>query len=345
MKALVLEGIKNFAIRDVPDPDLRPGGAIIEVQANGVCRSDWHAWVGDNIRDYPVILGHEMTGIVAEVADGVENWKTGDRVVVPFSGSDGTCEYCKSGRSHLCDSFQVPGYNYAGGYAEVVSVPLADRNLVRLPDSVSFRDGAALGCRFMTSFHGLVDRVQVQPGEWVVVYGCGGVGLSAVNIAVALGATAIGVDINPANLELAKTMGAEFVIDASKEDPVAATVEITRGGAHVAVDALGLAETCVNSIRSLRKAGRQLQIGVTTKKEGGHIPVPIDLMVWKELALFATIGMPAHRYDAMVPLVATGRLTPGKMVTGEISLNQVANVMEDMTQSRNVGTYVVTKFN
>jgi propanol-preferring alcohol dehydrogenase len=344
MKALVLEGIKELAIRDVPDPELSPGGAIIEVQANGVCRSDWHAWVGDNIRKYPVILGHEMTGVVTKVAEGVKNWKRGDRVVVPFSGSDGTCEYCRSGRSHLCDSFLVPGYTYAGGYAQYVNVPLADRNLVRLPESVSFRDGAALGCRFMTSFHGLVDRVAVQPGEWVVVYGCGGVGLSAINIAVALGATVIGVDINPANLALAKTMGAAFVIDASATDPVEATLQITNGGAHVSVDALGRAETCVNSIKSLRKAGRQLQVGVTTKKEGGQIAVPIDLMVFKELQITATIGMPAHRYDAMVPLVAAGRLVPGKMVTGEISLAQVSDIMEQMSASTNVGTYVVTKF-
>ena len=345
MRALVLEGVQKLSIQTLPDPTPKRGSIIVNVKANGVCRSDWHAWIGDIPRNYPIVLGHEMAGIVEEVAEGVVRFKKGDRVVVPFSGSDGTCEHCMGGSAHLCDNMIVPGRNYNGGYGEFVCVELADRNVVRLPEEVSFRDGAALGCRFMTSFHGIVDRAKVQGGEWVVVYGCGGIGLSAVNIANALGARVIGVDLNPANLALATAMGAEHVINARETKSVEAIMEITKGGAHVSVDALGITETCVNGILSLRKGGRHLQIGITTKKEAGHISVPIDMMVYRELSIVGTLGMSPSRYSAMIPLVASGRLTPGKMVTGEIGLSQVEGIFHTMTNSELTGTYVMTNYN
>lgn len=345
MKALVLEGIQKLSIQDVPEPKLTPGGAIIRVVANGVCRSDWHCWMGDIPRAYPIVIGHEMAGIVEEVGAGVTRYRKGDRVVVPFVGSDGTCEYCQSGHAHLCENTMIPGRNYWGGFGEFVNIPLADRNMVPLPEEVSFRDGAALGCRFMTSFHGVIDRAQVTAGEWVVVYGCGGVGLSAINVASALGARVIGVDLNRSNLDLAKVMGAEFVIDGRETDnPAQAVMELTKGGAHVSVDALGITETCVNGIRSLRKGGRHLQIGLTTKKEAGHISVPIDLMIYRELQIIGTLGMAPHRFTSMIPLVASGRLTPGKLVTREIGLSEVPDVFERMTRSALTGTCVVTDF-
>ena len=342
MKALVLEAVQKLSILNLPDPKPSKGDIIVRVEANGVCRSDWHAWIGDIPRNYPIVLGHEMAGVVEEVASGVVRFKKGDRVVVPFSGSDGSCQHCMAGNAHLCDSMTAPGRNYNGGYARFVCVPAADRNVVRLPDEVSFRDGAALGCRFMTSFHGIVDRAKVEAGEWVAVFGCGGIGLSAVNIATALGARVIGIDLNPANLELARSMGAEAVVDARATDPVEAVMEITKGGAHVSVDALGIAATCVNGIRSLRKGGRHLQVGITTKKEAGYISVPIDLMVYRELSIVGTLGMSPHRYGSMMPLVASGRLSPGKMVTGEIGLSEVEGIFHRMTNSEVTGTFVMT---
>ena len=344
MKAMILEGVQKLAIRDVPDPEPGALGVLVRVMANGVCRSDWHAWIGDIPRPYPMIIGHEMCGVIEEVLPGVTRFKKGDRVVVPFSGSDGTCPCCQRGAAHLCDNPLIPGRTYPGGYAEYVSVPLADRNLVPLPDEVSFTEGAALGCRFMTSFHGVVDQAAVQPGEWVVVYGCGGIGLSAINIAAAVGCRVIGVDVNPANLELARQMGAEFTINSRDTKPVEAVHEITKGGAHVSVDALGIAETCVNGLLSLRKSGRHLQIGITTKAEAGYVKVPVDMMVMRELKLVGSLGMSPHRYDSMIPLIVQKRLTPGKMVNREISLSEVEGIFESMTKSANTGTFVVTKF-
>ena len=344
MKALVLDGIEKMTVRDVPDPQPGALGALVRVMANGVCRSDWHIWRGDIHRPFPTIMGHEMAGVVEEVMPGVTRFRKGDRVVVPFSGSDGTCPYCLRGSSHLCDNLMIPSKAYTGGFAEYVAVPLADRNLVGLPDEVSFLDGAALGCRFMTSFHALVDRAAVRAGEWVAVHGCGGIGLAAINIAAAMGCRVIGVDINPSNLELARSMGAHHVIDGRKSAPVGAVMEITGGGAHVSVDALGITETCVNGILGLRKGGRHVQIGLTTKQEGGHVRVPLDEMVKRELALIGSVGMPAHQYESMIPLVAGKQLSPGRMVTKEIALSDVASVFDAMTRFAATGTFVVTQF-
>lgn len=344
MKALVLEGVQKMTLQDIPEPRPEPGGILLKVMANGVCRSDWHAWMGDVPRTFPIVPGHELAGVVEEVTPGVSRFRKGDRVVLPFSGSEGQCEYCMSGRPHLCDAPITPGKTYNGGFGEYVAVPMADRNALHLPEEISFRDGAALGCRFMTSFHGIVDRARVGAGEWVVVYGCGGIGLSAVNIAAALGARVIGVDLNPKNLELAKAMGAEAAIDARDGDPVEAVMEITRGGADVSVDALGITATCVNGIKSLRKNGRHLQIGLTTQKEKGHISVPIDLMVFKELSLVGTLGMAPFRFGSMLPLVAEGRLSPGRMVTAEIGLTEVPRIFDEMTRQEVTGTYVVTDY-
>lgn len=344
MKALVLEDVQKLAVRDVEDAQPGQDGVLIRVMANGVCRSDWHAWVGDFKRSFPLVMGHEVTGIVEEVRPGVTRFKKGDRVVVPFTGSDGTCPHCQAGASHLCDNPLIPGKNYSGGYAQYMGVPLADRNLIALPDEVSFVEGAALGCRFMTSFHGLVDQAKVEPGEWVVVFGCGVVGLSAINIASALGAQVIAVDINPANLALAQKVGASFTINSRETDPVQAVMEITRGGAHVAVDALGIADTCVKGILSLRKLGRHLQIGITTKAEAGYIRIPIDVIVYKELRLIGSLGMPAHRFEQMLPMIVQRRLTPGALVNREVALSDVGSIFEGMSKSTVTGAAVVTQF-
>jgi D-arabinose 1-dehydrogenase-like Zn-dependent alcohol dehydrogenase len=344
MKALVLEGIQRLAVRDVADAEPGPEGVLIRVEANGVCRSDWHAWNGDLKREFPLIMGHEMTGVIEEVRPSVTRFRKGDRVVVPFAGSDGTCEHCQSGLSHLCDHPLIPGKTYSGGYAEYVGVPLADRNLVALPDEISFTEGAALGCRFMTSFHGLVDQAKVGPGEWVVVFGCGVVGLSAINIASALGAQVIGIDVNPGNLDLAKRLGAHFVVNSREANAVEAVMDLTRTGAHVSVDALGIAETCVNGILCLRKGGRHLQIGITTKEEAGYIRIPIDVIVYKELKVIGSLGMAAHRFSSMLPMIVQGRLSPGKMINREISLSEVGSIFESMTKSTNTGAFVVTQF-
>ena len=350
MRAAVMEAVRQpLVVRDMPDPDTPPNGVRLRVEANGICRTDWHLWTGDwtwvgVALPTPHVLGHEFCGVVEEVGPEVTRWKKGDRVLVPFSSGEGTCEWCRSGHHNVCDSFLTPGVVYWGGYGRYVGVPYADVNLVELPESVGFVDAASMGCRFMTSFHAVVDQAKVQPGEWVAVHGCGGVGLSAVQIATAIGANVIAVDVADDKLAFARELGAVATINATKDDPAGAIAGITHGGAQVSIDALGIAATCRNSIMSLRKRGRHLQIGLTSAAEKGEIAIPIDLMVLKELSFISSVGMAAPRFGHMLRMVEQGKLAPGKLVHRRISLEEVSGVLETMDSYANVGVTVIDKY-
>ena len=351
MKAAVLEALrKPLVVKDMPDPQCFPNGAVIRVEANGICRSDWHAWMGDwswfgLVLPLPHVLGHEFCGVVEEVGPEIKNFKKGDRVVVPFSQGEGSCEYCRAGHSNICMLPLTPGFAYWGGYGHYVGVPFADMNLVPLPGDIDYVEAASMGCRFMTSFHGVVDQAQVKPGEWVAVHGCGGIGLSAIHIASAMGANVIGIDLDDKKLELAKKLGATAVVNGKKVDALSAIMDLTKGGAHVSVDALGIATTCRNSIMSLRKRGRHLQIGLTTEAEKGEIPVPIDRIVQMELQLIGSLGMQAARYPAMLQMVESRKLSPKQMVTQTVGLNKASEILSEMSSFQNVGVTVIDNYN
>ncbi|MEE2980074.1 MAG: zinc-dependent alcohol dehydrogenase family protein [Pseudomonadota bacterium] len=350
MRAAVMEGVREpLVVRDMPDPECAPHGAIVRVEANGVCRSDWHGWVGDwgwiGVEfEFPHVLGHEFCGVVEEVGAEVKRFKAGDRVIVPFSQGEGSCELCLTGHSNICQQGFAPGFSYWGGFGSMTALPHADTNLVLMPETMSFVDGAGLGCRYMTSFHGIVDQAQVRPGEWVAVHGCGGIGLSVIQIATALGANVIGIDIDPAKLTFAKRLGAVETVLAGNTDPAEAVHEITKGGAHVSVDGLGIKATCQNSIASLRPRGRHLQIGQTGAEEQGEIAVPIDVILGRELVLVGSSGMPAMGYGAMLNMIAAGRLAPGKLVTQTLSLEEAGAVLASMDNFSTIGIPVIDRY-
>lgn len=350
MKAAVLEKLREpLVVRNMPDPQCLPNGAIVRVEANGICRSDWHAWQGDwswfgLVLPLPHVLGHEFCGVVEEVGPEIRNFRKGDRVVVPFSQGDGTCEYCRNGHSNICATPLTPGFAYWGGYGRLVGVPFADMNLVALPGDIDFVEAASMGCRFMTSFHGVVDQAQVKPGEWVAVHGCGGIGLSAVHIAAAMGANVIGVDLDDVKLELARKVGATHVVNGKKTDAVQAIMDLTKGGAHVAVDALGVKATCRNAIMSLRKRGRHLQIGLTTQAEQGEVSMPIDRIVQMELQIIGSLGMQASHYPAMLQMVEARKLKPKGMVTQTVPLEKASGILAEMTNFQNVGVTIIDQY-
>ena len=219
-----------LGLETLPDPECPADGAIIEVKANGICRSDWHAWMGhDPIITLPHVPGHEFAGVVAEVGAEVRNWRVGVRVTAPFCCACGRCRECLDGHQNICDNQYQPGFSGWGSFAQYVRVPHADLNLVALPETVNFVAAASLGCRFMTAFGGLVDKAKLRPGETLAVHGCGGVGLSAIMIAVALGANVIAVDISDAQLERAEALGAAHTVNAKKQNPVQAIRDLADG--------------------------------------------------------------------------------------------------------------------
>ena len=348
MKAAVLEAFKKPMVvhEHWPDPECGPEDAIVKVEANGICRSDWHVcegdweWIGLQ-PELPHVIGHEYCGIVEEVGSQVKNFRKGDRVICPFNFGCGTCSFCRSGHQNTCENFEGAGFVKPGGYGQYAGVTKADINLVALPESIPFVEAASMGCRFMTSFHGVVDQARVGAGDWVAIHGCGGIGLAATQIATSLGANVIAVDINDESLAVAKQMGVLHTVNAAKEDAPAAVVELSGGGVHVSVDALGIATTCLNSILSLRSRGRHLQIGLTTQEEKGFVSLPVDIMVARELEFVGTIGMQPQRYPSMLNMVESGKLTPGKMVTNIVGIDEAAGVISSMANYGTVGTTVV----
>lgn len=289
----------------------------------------------------PLVMGHEFGGMVEEVGSDVQNFKPGDRVTVPFHMACGRCEYCYSSRSNLCLAHGVIGVHFNGGYGRLASVPDADVNLVRLPDEVDFLSASAMGCRYMTSFHGVVDRAKVQPGEWFAVFGVGGIGLSAIQIAAALGAQVVAVDISDEKLEMARKEGAVASVNAAEDDPAEAVRDVTGGGADVSLDALGSEKTILPAVLSLRKGGRHLQIGLTSQEEQGMVPLPVDAMVLQEVTFIPSLGCPVTSYPGLLRLVADKKLKPKRLVTNTVSVEEASDVLSSMTDFATLGFNVI----
>ena len=316
-------------LADVPDPDCPDDGVVVKVGATGVCRSDWHAWKGHDPVVLPHTPGHELAGTVATVGPQVRSWSVGDRVTVPFVCGCGRCGYCASGNAQVCPDQTQPGFTGLGSFAELVALHAADTNLVALPDSVDFVTAASLGCRFATAFRALTAHGRVGPGDWLAVHGCGGVGLSALMIGVALGARVVAVDISPAALTLARELGAEVVDAAADPDPAATVRRVTGGGAHASLDALGAPTTAVASVRSLRPRGRHVQVGLLLG-DAATPPIPMDVVVGRELEIYGSHGMPARDYPAMLALVADGTLRPDLLLGSVIGLEDAGAALAAM---------------
>jgi propanol-preferring alcohol dehydrogenase len=203
---------------------------------------------------------------------------------------------------------------------------------------------AALGCRFMTSYHGIVDQAAVRPGEWVAIFGVGGVGLSAVQIAAAVGARVIAVSRSEEKLAKARHEGAEVTIKAGADTP-ARILDITRGGAAVSVDALGSIETTLPALQSLGKYGRHVQLGLTGAEEAGVMSIPMDLVVFKELRIVGSLGCPIASYTGMLSMVAAGKLQPARLVESAIPVADAGKVLSDMTDYSTLGFSVINKWN
>jgi alcohol dehydrogenase len=346
MKAAMYEKFQgSISLVDIPMPELSPAGVIVKVEASGLCRSDWHGWMGhDPDIVLPHVPGHELAGVIKECGEDVKLWKKGDRVTVPFVCACGNCPQCADGNQQICDNQTQPGFTHWGSFAEYVALDFADVNLVALPETMDYVTAASLGCRFVTSFRGVVDQGRLRPGETVAVHGCGGVGLSAIMIARALGAEVIAIDIADDKLDLAVIAGASHVINSRNISSVPDAVkELSRGGADLSIDALGHPETCFNSVSCLRKRGRHVQIGLMLG-EHSRPALPMDIVISKELEIRGSHGMQAHRYPEMLGMISAGILKPELLIEKRITLTESLTELCDMNSFKGRGVTVIDRF-
>lgn len=341
MRAMVMDEIAGpLDVREVPEPTPPPGGVVVEVHATGLCGSDWHAWAGHEELTLPHVPGHELAGVISAVDPAVQRFSVGDRVTVPFVCGCGTCDWCRSGNAQVCPNQQQPGFTHAGSFAERVALHAADTNLVAIPEAVSFEAAAALGCRFATAYRALTARAGLRAGEWVTVVGAGGVGLSAVMIAKALGAQVIAVDRSPEALVAAQQLGADHVILADGRDVPAAVGEITGEGSDVSVDAVGSEQTCAAAVLSLRRRGRHVQIGLLPT-ETGLSQVPMARAIAWELDLLGSHGMAAADYPGMLALISSGALRPQDLIERVVGLQEAAVLLPEMQRSAAPGMTMI----
>jgi alcohol dehydrogenase len=261
---------------------------------------------------------------------------------VPFVCGCGTCEWCLSGNAQVCPVQEQPGFTHWGSFAESVALHAADANLVRVPETVPTEAAAGLGCRFATAYRALTSRAGLAAGQWVTVIGAGGVGLSAVMIAKALGARVIAVDRNRGALDAARAVGADHVLaaDTSGTGTPGQVHAITGGGSHVAIDAVGSEEACAGSILSLRRRGRHVQVGLLPPV-GGHPRIPMARVIAWELDLLGSHGMAAADYPAMLALIASRDLRPQDLIERVVGLDEAAALLPVFDQASPAGMTVI----
>ncbi len=324
---------------DAPDPVCPRAGVVVAVGASGVCRSDWHAWKGHDPVALPHIPGHELAGRIIEAGSLVRRWRVGDRVSVPFVCGCGACGLCLAGEAQVCPTQTQPGFSGPGSFAEQVALHAADFNLVALPDEIDDVTAASLGCRFATAYRALTVHGRIAPGQWLAVFGCGGVGLSAVMIGVALGARVIAVDRSTEALGRAQALGAEVLL--TSNDTVAEQIQ-QLGGAHVSIDALGIPSTAVASVCSLRRRGRHVQVGLLLA-QAATPPLPMDRVVAHELEIYGSHGMPAQDYPPMLAAIANGLLDPGQLIGDVISLDAAPAALSRLDSPRSSSGMTVVR--
>jgi alcohol dehydrogenase len=343
MKAAYYDTFKGpISIRELPDPEPGPDDVIIKVMATGLCRSDWHGWQGhDSDVKLPHVPGHEFAGLIVATGKNIRNWKLGDRVTVPFCLGCGTCPTCQRDQQQICDNYYQPGFTGWGSFAELVRIPFAETNLVRLPDQIGFNQAAILGCRFITAWRGIYHQGNVVPGQYVAVFGCGGVGNAAIQIASALQAIPIAVDIDDAKLDFARKLGAAHTLNARTiQDIPSAIRDLTGGGAHLSIDALGSRQTSYQSILSLRKQGRHIQLGLLAGKEKDP-PLPMSEVIARELQIVGSHGMQAHEYPALLSHITSGKIDPGMLIGKIVSLEEGAAELMTMGEFPQTGITVI----
>ena len=341
MKAVRLTEVRHpLQLQNIPIPIIGENDVLVRVKAAGICHTDVHYRAGKSpLHPLPRTLGHEIAGIVENVGNHVTTIKVGDCVCVHYVLSCGTCYYCNTGNDQFCIRGSMIGRYADGGYAEYVSVP--QRNLVSLPDEIPFEQGAILMCSSSTALHAL-GKSRLQAGETVAIFGVGGLGISAVQLAYAFGALDVyAVDINADKLRLAEKYGA-IPVNAMSNDPVSEIRSHTHGkGVDVAIEMIGLPQVMKQAVQSLAAMGRAVIVGITER------PLEIDTyreLLGKEAEIIGTNDHLLQELPLLLQLVRRGKLKLSDAITHTVPLdadaiNQALDNLENF--SSDVRTVIV----
>lgn len=339
MRAAIFHGSgRPLTLGELPRPSLGPGDALVKVAACGFCHTDLH-YLDHGVataKAPPMVLGHEISGTVEELGPSATERALGDRVLVPAVLPCGSCELCRRGRGNICPRLMMLGNHIDGGFAEYVRVPA--RDLVPLPSGMDLARSAVIADALTTPYHAVVHRGQVRSGDWVVVVGCGGVGINVVQFARAAGANVIAVDLRPEKLELALRLGATEALDASQHPQLGREVQKrTGGGANVAFEVVGTPETVRTALSTLRRGGRLCVLGYSDSV----VPVPLNRLMFFEYEIVGSLGCRPVDYPQVIEMVRSGKVRLDEVVTRTVPLDRIGEAADDLRNGRGLRTLVV----
>ncbi len=338
MKAAVLHEDGTLRIEDIPVPKIGPGQVLVKVAACGVCHTDLH-YIEHGVPTFkkpPIVLGHEASGIIEEVGDGVTNVRSGQRVLIPAVLTCGKCEACRLGRENICSDMTMLGNHFNGAYAEYVAVPAKD--ILDLPESIPLEEASIIADAVSTPYHAVKNRARVRAGDTVVVFGCGGVGINAVQLSKASGASVIAVDISDKKLEWAREFGASHTINASKVDRIDKEIKkLTGGGADIAIEVIGNPKTIEAAFDSVRVGGRLCVVGYTHEK----ISIVAGKIMFKELEIVGSLGCRPVDYIPLIRMVAENKINIKRLVTHRFDLSDIEKAFDAMKEGISLRSIVI----
>jgi len=339
MKAVVFHG-KDVGLKfeDIPVPQIGDDQILVKVAACGVCHTDLH-YIEHGVPTFkkpPIVLGHEASGIVEKAGAKVSNVKVGQRVLIPAVLTCGHCPACRQGRENICSNMQMVGNHFDGAYAEYVAVPAKD--VLDLPESIPLEEASIIADAISTPYHAVKNRAQVRPGDTVVIFGCGGVGINAVQMAAAAGGYVIAVDINPRKLKWATEFGAAKTIDASKVERVSKEVKkLTGGGADIAMEVIGNPRTIEEAFECVRVGGRLCVVGYTHEA----ISIVAGKIMFKELEVVGSLGCRPVDYVPLIRMAAQGKIDLKKQVTHRFKLEELKKAFDVMKEGVSLRSIVI----
>lgn len=339
MKAAVFYTSKEpLRVEDIPTPSPGRGEVLVKVAACGLCHTDLH-YIDHGVPTFkkpPLILGHEVSGNVAGVGMDVDRWKESDRVLLPAVYGCGQCSMCRTGRENVCEKMVMFGNNVDGGFAEYVLAPAKD--LLGLPEEVPLVEGSIIADAITTPYHAVVNRGRVKPGDQVVVFGCGGIGINVVQIAAAIGAQVIAVDISDDKLEWASRLGAQVTLNAQQFDRIDKEIrKLTSGGADTGFEAIGNPLTQAQTFASLRTGGRFVVVGYSAK------PMTLDTgrVMYREMEILGSLGCRAVDYPRVIELTRQGKIKLKELVTARFPLDEINAGFDTLRRGEGIRSVIV----